>query len=289
MAQTPDGFAPKAGVLEECVARIGGAKVRALDPLIDSSAATPVEWNRIADAVAQAGAYDRIVIVHGTDTMAYTAAALTFALQGLDRPVILTGSMLPLTVPGNDGEQNMHDALAAAQTARPGVWLSFAGRLLHGARVRKVNSQAFSAFDASDATVPPKRLGPLNTHPFTPHDLAVLTVTPGMNAGLLTHVATTSDAIILRCFGSGTLPDTPDIRAALANAATRSIPVIAISQCGEGGVSFGTYAAGSALVDHGVIDGKGMTAEAAYVKTMLALGTPNPTEFIRMPLAGEME
>nr|WP_281376671.1 asparaginase [Rubricella aquisinus] len=291
MVAGPDGFAPKRGVLEAALAVVDpDARVINFEPLIDSSAATPRDWARIAHAVATADPSDAIVIVHGTDTMAHTAAALTFALKGLARPVILTGSMLPLTVAGSDGEANLRGAIDAAKTAGPGVWLSFAGRVLHGARVRKVHSTGFTAFDASPSDHPPRRAGQ-GAPVISAQDVEVITTAPGMNARALTRAAQEADGIILRCFGSGTMPDTPALRAALATAQARGIPVVAVSQCAAGGVSLGTYAAGSIMTDHGVIDGRGMTAEAAYAKVMIALSEApdDPATLIRTPLAGEMD
>jgi L-asparaginase len=291
MAAGPDGFAPKQGVLEAAVAAVEpGARVMNFEPLIDSSAATPADWARIAHAVVAAPSGDSVVVVHGTDTMAHTAAALTFALKGLVRPVILTGSMRPLTVADNDGEANLRAAIAAAKTAAPGVWLSFAGRLLHGARIRKRHSSDFAAFEASPSEHPPCRSGQ-GAPVIAPHNVEVITTAPGMSARTFAVAALEADGIVLRCFGSGTIPDTPALRAALATAQKRAIPVVAVSQCAEGGVSLGTYAAGSAMTEYGVIDGRGMTAEAAYAKVMVALteAPDDPASLIRTPMAGEMD
>ena len=131
MAQTKLGLAPMQGVLESALASIpttAAITVLPLMPLIDSANATPSDWNRIAAAIASAhDTHDGFIVTHGTDTLAFTAAALCYALAGLKRPVILTGSMLPLTVANSDGPRNLTDAIAAAQSAPAGVWVQFAG------------------------------------------------------------------------------------------------------------------------------------------------------------------
>ena len=132
MAQTPDGFAPRDGVVEDAVAALvasgkvtGEVDVLRLDPLIDSALATAQDWARIAQTIHQhRGRFDGFVVTHGTDTLAYTAAALCLALPGLAQPVIVTGAMRPLTVADTDGTANLIDALAAARTAPAGVWMA---------------------------------------------------------------------------------------------------------------------------------------------------------------------
>lgn len=280
MVQAEDGFEPKEGVVEAAVQDLvetGGVRssvdIRKLDPLIDSAQATPADWIRIAQTVFDAREdYDAFVVTHGTDTLAYTAGALTLALPGLKKPVIVTGAMLPLSVKGTDGRRNLKDALKGAAGAAPGVWVQFAGRRLHGARVRKSHSSSFDAFEAGDWVVPPvipadqpsiSALGDFN--------VGVFSVTPGPCTGLLAYAADHCDAVLLRCYGSGTAPDTPEMRALLGKARAREIPVIAVSQCPEGGMKLGTYAAGKVMRDNGVIDGRDMTPEMAYVKLHFCL------------------
>ena len=166
MVQTDIGFAPAPGVIERALASIAGPgdpqiTLRALTPLIDSANATFADWNRIAQTIADAhDDVDGFVVTHGTDTMAFTGAALCFALKGLARPVILTGSMVPFGQPQSDALGNLTGAIAAAQTAPAGVWLQFAGKLLHGARLRKTDSHRADAFDASPSPAPPLRAAP---------------------------------------------------------------------------------------------------------------------------------
>ena len=280
MIRTDDGFAPRDGIVEAAVQDLTGTgsveaavDIQTLEPLIDSAQAGPSDWIRIARCIAEAsGSFDGFVVTHGTDTLACTAAALCLALPGLRRPVIVTGAMLPLTEEGSDGRRNLRDALLAAGTGSPGVWVQFSGRRLHGARVRKSHSSSFDAFEAGPWAAPPllpaARPG-LNL--LTPHKVGVFSVTPGPCTELLAYAAERCDGLLLRCYGSGTAPDTPGMRAALAKARAREIPVIAVSQCPEGGMKLGTYAAGRVMQDNDVVDGRDMTPEMAYVKMHFCL------------------
>ena len=301
MVRSDDGFRPEVGVVEEEAARLcrevfqsTSITVQRLEPLIDSANATPQDWNRITETIsAKYADFDGFLVTHGTDTLTYTAAALTMALQGLAKPVVMTGSMLPLTEPDNDGHRNLHDAITAVQTARPGVWVQFAGRLLHGGRIRKTHSDTFDAFAAVPSEAPPLHRGDMfQRHAFAPCEVAILPVAPGASSAVLSYAAAQCDGIVLRCFGSGTVPNTPDLMAALQNCARRNVPVIAVSQCAEGRIALGTYAAGAILKQNDVGDGRDMTMEAAYVKMVLALGRGGDVDemrrFLTTPLAGEL-
>ncbi|WP_420857996.1 asparaginase [Marivivens marinus] len=275
MDRTERGYAPRAGVVEDAIAELRAqgelrevVDILRLDPLIDSANATPADWTRVARAVFDnLDAYDGFVVTHGTDTLAYTAAALCFALEGLNRPVILTGSMLPLTQPGSDGWANLSNALDAATMAPAGVWVKFAGNRLHGARVRKSHSSAPDAFEAAEESTPPRvASAQRRVHDFGTHDIAILSVAPGVSAHVIRAALTECDGVVLRCYGSGTVPDSPALRDALTAARDKGTLVIAVSQCPEGRIALGTYAAGAVLVDAGVVDGADITVEAAYVK-----------------------
>ncbi len=289
MASTETGFAPKSGVVEAELAQLqkmgdisGDYRVVVADPLIDSANASPADWNWIiAQIIDASDECEGFVVTHGTDTLAFTAAALTFSLCGLQKPVVLTGAMLPLTQDGSDGSRNLLDAFEAVRTAPPGVWVQFAGKRLHGARVRKSHSVAFDAFAASISD-----LGPLReaAHPGgQPYDqdvsVLIAAVAPGMQADLIALAAERADGIVLRCYGSGTVPESRDLRAALKRARDTGKPVLAVSQCAEGGISLGTYSAGALLAEFGVVDGRDMTVEAAYAKLLHALSvTKDPIE-----------
>lgn len=297
MAQTENGFAPQEGVVEDHVQGLtasGQVKtdidIHLLKPLIDSANATPSDWNRVLQVIGDNhNAYDGFVISHGTDSLAYTAAALCFALEGLAKPVIVTGSMLPLTVKDSDGSRNLLDALNAAQTVASGVWVQFAGQLMHGARVRKAHSTDFDAFKATPGGAAPLRTGAtLITHPYGSAKIAILSMAPGLDTDLLQYAAEHSDALLLRVYGSGTAPESTGLIKALQTAQSRSVPVLAVSQCPEGGMALGTYAAGGVLRDNGVIDGRDMTVEAAYAKLLHVLAQKDdPKSRLSTCLCGE--
>lgn len=298
MVQSDQGFAPKLGLVEETVDQIVGdageslsVDIETLLPLIDSANASPSDWNRICDVIAkQHDAYDGFVVTHGTDTLAYTAAAIGFALKGLKKPVIVTGAMLPLSVDGSDGLGNLTDALDAATKTSAGVWVQFAGQLMHGARTRKSHSTEFDAFRAMESDQPPVHSAEMLTfYPFGSFDVAILAVAPGMPDYLFDAAASKSDGLVLRCYGSGTAPENDGFRNALLKARDRDIPVLAVSQCPEGGMALGTYAAGAILRDNGVIDGKDMTLEAAYVKLLHVLSSgENVQTRLRQSICGEL-
>ena len=294
MAPGAAGFASLPGLLEAAIAALAPAgliSVISFDPLIDSAHATWADWNRIGRTIAdQHEAYEGFIVTHGTDTMAFTGAALCFALHGLERPVILTGSMVPLGQPGSDARRNLTDAIKAAQTAPAGIWLQFGGQRLHGARLRKTHSSAPNAFAADAPALPPKNPTPrLAALPFVPAEIAILTMAPGASSRAFAAALAACDGAVLRVFGAGTLPDDPALGAALRAAQDRGIPMIAVSQCPEGGIHLGTYAAGGILAETGVIDGAAMTPEAAYAKLAYALGLPAPerADALRGTICGE--
>lgn len=296
MAPSPEGLHPATGLVERALDRLearGTVDLKRLDPLIDSANATPEDWNRLsAEIAAHHADYGSFVITHGTDTLAFTASALAMALEGLDKPVILTGAMVPLEQPGSDGERNLADALRIAGEAEPGVWIQFAGQLLRGPRARKVHSAAHDAFSGWPSERMPRRAGPRPIrHAFGRASIAVLPVAPGCAMQVIEHAMKVCDGIVLRCYGSGTVPNDPVLAGALEAAAARAIPVVAVSQTLEGGTTLGTYEAGAILLRHGVIDGRDMTLEAAYAKLALALATcPDlaaQRAFVEAPLCGE--
>lgn len=300
MVQTAHGYAPELGIVEDCLSDLcrlgriqGEFDLVVADPLIDSANAWPDDWNWISGKIAERyDAYDAFVMTHGSDTLAFTSSALGFALEGLDKPVILTGSMLPLSVRNNDGLRNLTDAMNAVYDAEPGVWVQFAGRRLHGTRVRKSHSTAFDAFDHARIDAPPRNLpGQFRRQVYDRFNIPVLAATPGMCGSVVRYCAERADGIVLRCYGSGTLPEIPELSEALMQAKERSVPVIAVSQCAEGGIALGTYAAGAVLKESGVIDGRDATVEAIYTKLFYVLSKFGPAHggygVLATPLCGE--
>ncbi|MQY44204.1 asparaginase [Epibacterium sp. SM1969] len=277
-AATPTGFALCDGLVETALAELAqsgnvqpGYEMVLADPLIDSSQARVADWNWIAGEIASRhDSFDGFVVIHGTDSMAFSAAALAFALEGLEKPVVLTGSMVPLSVEVNDGRGNLVAAMAAAQSATPGVWLQFAGQLLPGTRVQKRHSTAWDAFGADRQDVAPRAAADrFQCHSYAAKRIAVMTMTPGFDPQLLVDL--NADAVILRCLGTGNVPGDAEFVAALQGLKARNMPTLVISQCLEGGIVMGTYSAALPLVQADVIDGRDLTLEAGYAKLMMAL------------------
>lgn len=257
---------------------------------LDSSDIGPDEWSALADDVAEARAgYDGVVIVHGTDTMAYTASALSFALRGLDRPVILTGSQRPLGAVRTDARRNLVDAVDLACRDLPEVGLCFDGRLLRGNRATKGDAFAYAAF-SSPGCPPLARLGldvEVAAHVRRPSEpfrcaaafdprVAVVTVTPGFDPGQLGRLLGGDDdaprGLLLLAFGVGNVPArvrpvAPAVRAAV----DAGVTVLVVSQARAGGVDLGLYENGAVLADAGAVSGGGMGLEAATVKLMHAI------------------
>ena len=258
-------------------------RFREMSPLIDSANMTPAYWQQLREAVVDAvdvQGCDSVLILHGTDTLAYSAAAMSFQLLGLHARVCFTGSMLPAGAPDSDAWDNLAGALAVfADGVQSGVQLFFAGKLLPGVHASKLRSEAFDAF----AALPRHREGEQAAElpavlsycqPRTEVNLAVLPVYPGVQAA---HVQALLDTgvkgLLLECYGSGTGPsDDEALLDVLREAGERGVLVAAISQCPEGSVVFDTYAAGSRLRDTGLVSAGGMTREAALGKLFALLG-----------------
>lgn len=291
MLQTPQGLAPAGGFEARMRAHLQQRvdapslnwRLRELTPLLDSANMQQANWLAMRDAIVEAverGGHDAVLLLHGTDTLAYSAAALSFLLLGLQAPVLLTGSMLPAGAADSDAWDNLCGALKVmASGIDNGVQLYFHGQLLHGARASKLRSDAFDAF----ACLPRQREGQSASsvptcldyrQPRQTVNLAVLPVFPGLQVGhLRALLASGVQGVLLECYGSGTGPsDDQALLDALHDAREGGVLIAAISQCPQGAVHFDTYAAGSRLRDTGLVSGGGMTREAALAKMFALLG-----------------
>lgn len=293
------------------VSEVAEYAIRESARLIDSANLTAADWHRIAaELIDQYADYDGFVVLHGTDTMAYTASALSFVLQGLRKSVIVTGSQIPLRELRNDAHNNLTDALLlAARGAIPEVGLYFNGRLLRGNRATKVRSGSLDAFEAPNYP-PLAEAGVylrINDHavldcPAAEHfqlppeadgRVAVLKLFPGISPEFLTKVLEPPlRGLILECYGLGNAPtEAPRFLQALSDASGRGVPVVAVSQCLHGRIDLNKYAAGSVLAQAGVISGLDMTTEAAFTKLnhLLAIGMSGAglEETIQRSLCGE--
>lgn len=301
MDQTNQGLAPKAGLLESHIEALQAAgkigrdlDILSLDPAIDSSEANIQEWNRLITTLSEHMAtYDHFIITHGTDSLSYSAAALSFALRGLQKPVILTAAMIPLSQPDSDGTANLITAYHACQQAAAGVSVAFHGHVWHGASLQKVNAANIDAFRALSPQISAcHRADSFSADLYQSQAIAVLTISPGFDHKLFRYAAEQCDALILRCYGSGTAPNDPKLADALSCAAERQIPVMAVTQCLQGGINWDIYQSGGILRDNHVLNGKFISTEAAYVK--LHYGLSHFTDkiarhkFLSQNICGEM-
>lgn len=268
--------------------------------LIDSSAATPLTWQQLAhDINDQLTSYAGFVIIHGTDTLSWTAASLAYQLQGLDRPVVVTGSMLPLEAPKSDALANLHGALQFAATpSLQEVAIYFAGQLLRGTRAIKQHSDAADAFASPNYPLLGERVG--NDFVYYPSrglgeqqrgaprfelpdyrlvnqgEVVRIVLWPGISAWQLDTWLSDSrvKGALIQLWGAGNLPNDPSLLDVLAKASGEGKLLAAISQCPQGSVHLGAYAAGHGLTDAGIMAGDSMTPEAAYTKLAHLLAQP---------------
>lgn len=291
MQMSDAGLAPASGFearmrarqAEENPAELPPWTFRELLPLIDSANMSQGHWLALRDAIVEAveaDGHDAVLVLHGTDTLAYSAAALSFLLLGLGVPLVLTGAMQPAGVAGGDAWPNLFGALRALQRGvPPGVHLFFDGRLLHGARCSKLRSDAFDAFQvlarrrqAERASAIPAAIDYRRRRQAV--NLGVLPFYPGVQAAhLRALLASGARGLLLECYGSGTGPAGDDeLMAVLREAHGQGVVLAAISQCVQGHVEFGVYAAGSRLAEAGLASCGGMTREAALGKLFALLG-----------------
>jgi L-asparaginase len=290
--------------------------VVSFDHPIDSSNIDPAHWQLLADIISDHyNTHDGFVILHGTDTMAYTASALSFMLEGLAKPVILTGAQLPISEPRSDARENLITALDIASAKEgneavvPEVCIYFDYELLRGNRSKKVESMQFDAFDSGNYP-PLAKAGVkidynhsvirkaeihrgLHIHKSFDSEIAILKLFPGISQGIVESILKTPGlkAVILETYGSGNAPTLPWLIDALAQTIQKEILVLNISQCPGGMVMQGRYETSRDLLRIGVISGADMTCEAAVTKLMILLGEHSPKkvkEMIGKPLAGEL-
>lgn len=255
---------------------------------LDSSDIQPHHWIEMAAAVHEAlPVYDGVVIIHGTDTMAYTASALAFLLPGLDRSVVLTGSMAPLTDVRTDGRTNLVDACHLATMRIPEVGIAFHSKLLRGCRATKLDAWGLSAFGSPSCPpladlglgvqIAPHILPPRPAEPFDPHiEARVLAVRtfPGLDPKLLMGaLASGVRGILIEAFGTGNVPRMENSLLPVIEAARAlDVPVVIVSQPPRGAVDLGRYTGGAAAAQAGAIGAGDMTPEAALAKLMITLG-----------------
>ena len=293
MVRTEAGYAPRAGYLKSYLESIPAMQademphweLLELDPLLDSSNMTVLDWNRIGGIIQEHyHRFDGFVVLHGTDTMAYTASALSFSLENLDKPVILTGSQIPLFEVRNDGLDNLLTAIMiAAEGKVHEVALCFSDKLLRGNRSIKLNATGLYAFSSpnypaladigttiqyNEMIPAPVRRGDFRVQELKKIPIGIIKVFPGIQFELFEEIMSESlKGIVLEAFGAGNIPGTADAILPIVRKARENGTVLVIcSQCLKGSVSLGTYETSAALKEAGAVCAYDMTTEAAVAK-----------------------
>lgn len=278
------------------------------DEPIDSSNITPVEWIKVANLIEENyKIYDGFVVLHGSDTMAYSASALSFMLRHLNKPVIFTGSQLPIGVIRTDGKENLITAIEIAgaklsgKPIVPEVCVYFEYKLYRGNRTTKLNAEHFEAFESFDYPILAnagikidynlnKILGhrdqPLQVYRNFNTNVAVLTLFPGITQEFVRHFfnAPNLQGVVIQTFGSGNALSKQWFLDELLRAVRKNIILFNVTQCKRGEVNQGRYETSEALDRIGVVGAKDMTLEAAITKMMVVLGELTEPEEIKAAL-----
>ncbi|KTC98618.1 asparaginase [Legionella erythra] len=317
--KTEHGYEPAEGYVSAALALVPALRhqempsytIKEYKPLLDSSNMTLNHWNLIAQDIAREyDDYDGFVVFHGTDTMAYTASALSFMLENLAKPVIITGSQIPLAEVRNDALDNVVTSLwLCAHQPINEVCIYFNQRLLRGNRSRKISAQSFDAFDSPNyphlasiginielhhdnlLQLPSK---PFHLQPIHPHFIANFRLFPGFAADVLNYlVQQPLQGLVLETYGAGNAQNNdPRFLNILKEACSRGIIIVNCTQCQQGRVEMNQYATGHTLKEAGLISGHDMTPEAAHCKLLYLLSKNLTSEEVRqrmeMNLFGEL-
>ena len=285
------------------------------DPLIDSSDVEPSLWVSLAGLIEEKyDEYDGFVILHGTDTMAYSASALSFMIENLSKPVIFTGSQLPIGMPRTDGKENLISAveIAAAKDADghalvPEVCICFDNILMRGNRTCKMNSDNFRAFRSEN--LPPLAEAGINIRyntgiirrpasweepPIFRKSLdtrvSILKMHPGITPQIVRDIMCSTDtrAVIIETYGAGNAPSKDWFLKIVQEAAGMGKIILNVTQCIAGSVNMDIYATGKCLKDAGVVSGYDSTTESALAKLFYLLGTFHDNEQVKILLEEDL-
>eukprot|EP01127_Copromyxa_protea_P023799 TRINITY_DN9091_c0_g1_i1.p1 TRINITY_DN9091_c0_g1~~TRINITY_DN9091_c0_g1_i1.p1 ORF type:complete len:530 (-),score=97.23 TRINITY_DN9091_c0_g1_i1:7-1527(-) len=287
-------------------------KIKEYSPLVDSSTMSMESWEMIAgDVQKYYDDFDAFILLHGTDTMSYTASALSFMFTNLTKTVIITGSQIPISKPHSDASDNLYGSLMIAGHFRiPEVCIYFNHKLLRGNRTTKFNTEGYDAFSSLNypplvevgvnvvvhwrniRAKPPHRKKGFSVQTKLCKDVVVLTLFPGITPDLVKNIlAPPVKGCVLQTFGAGNAPTTEEFLQPFKDAIARGVLIINITQCPMG-VVYPYYAVGKALSDVGIIIGWDMTLEAALTKLSIWIAKDKPIERKRMklgrPTRGEM-
>lgn len=296
MEKSDHGYIPTSGFLTQSIKQMPEFNrpemplfdIHEYSPLIDSANMSPKHWQEIADDIyANYDDYDGFIVLHGTDTMAFTASALSFMFDNLSKPIIITGSQIPLSELRSDGQVNLLESLyIAANYPINEVGLYFNNKLYRGNRTTKIHADGFGAFASAnfgeliEAGIhiqvtngkvinanAQTNLLPLSLAQVEPQPIGVVSLYPGINHQVIGNILEQPvKALIIQSYGVGNAPETPEFLNLLKEASQRGIIIVNRTQCVQGHVNMDGYATGHALKDAGVISGFDMTLEATLTK-----------------------